>query len=344
METWAKEITAELRSLGHDVDLRALPGRPDGGAPGTGAILRFGMAQAWSILTGHADWDAIHGGDMAIWPLAWAARLRRRVPVVLTAHGTDVAFADRPGVAGQLYRLWLRAGAGLLPEARIAANSRATAVRAEAAGFGRVTVIPLAVRAGPDQTISPPEPFLLFAGRLVRRKGLSWFVREVLPRLPGPLALKVAGTPWDDGETAALADPRVEHLGALPQPELHALMARATAVVIPNLPAGPGHFEGFGLVAPEAASAGAIVLASDLDGFRDSVIDGETGILLPPADADAWTARIAEVASWDLDARTKFITRSRDAARRTFAWERVAAATAALYEPPDHPARGSGTA
>ena len=69
-------------------------------------------------------------------------------------------------------------------------------------------------------------------------------------------------------------------------------MGASLAVVLPNRDFGDAHFEGFGLVAPEAASAGGIILASDLDGFRDSVIDNLSGRLLPPNIPEAWIEEI----------------------------------------------------
>ncbi|MEM9765225.1 MAG: glycosyltransferase family 4 protein [Pseudomonadota bacterium] len=328
METWSVEVAAALQDGGHSVEIRALPGRDGGGTPGASAIIRFGLQQAFSLLLGR--WRdgppaAILGGDMALWPLAWIAGRRARCPVVLAAHGTDVAFASRRSVTGRLYRQWLRLGAHLLGEGAILANSHATAARARALGFARVDHAPLGVRVAPPFQMPPaPEPFLLFAGRLIRRKGLSWFVRDVLPDLPQNLHLKVAGPSWDESESAALAHPRVEALGARPPAELHTLMARATAVIVPNLPSTPDVFEGFGLVAPEAAAAGAIVLAASLDGLTDAVIDGQTGTLLPPGDAAAWREKIAEIAAWPPEQRAAAAARAQQTAQAHFRWSTVA--------------------
>jgi phosphatidyl-myo-inositol dimannoside synthase len=50
--------------------------------------------------------------------------------------------------------------------------------------------------------------------------------------------------------------------------------------------------EGFGLVAIESACRGALVIASALEGIKDAVIDGETGILVEPEDADRFVETI----------------------------------------------------
>ena len=130
------------------------------------------------------DCDVVHGGDLAVWPLVWAARLgSRRARAVLSAHGTDIALAHRRGPIARLYWLYLRAGIRLLPSVTVVANSRATAELCKATGFASVRVVVLATRM-PPAVDRPVEPYVFFFGRLMPRKGCAWFIRNVLPRLP----------------------------------------------------------------------------------------------------------------------------------------------------------------
>jgi glycosyltransferase involved in cell wall biosynthesis len=62
--------------------------------------------------------------------------------------------------------------------------------------------------------------------------------------------------------------------------------------VQPNIPV-PGDMEGFGLVTIEAAMRGTPVVAADLEGIKDAVVDGHTGILLAPQDGQAWVDRLS---------------------------------------------------
>jgi glycosyltransferase involved in cell wall biosynthesis len=331
METYSAELTRELAPE-TDLTVHALPGRPDGGAPGAAGILSYTARAAWRILTGRRH-QVIHGADMAIWPLVLLARLRSpRASVILSAHGTDVSFAERSGIAPGFYRNYMRLGAVLLRCAVVLANSRATAERARGLGFGNVEVIALGTRKlaadGPPEV---PGRFVLFAGRLTRRKGCAWFIREVLPLLPPDITMRVAGTVWDSDERAALMADGVTYLGALDQVRLGAQMAEALCVVAPNIPAGRGHFEGFGLIAVEAAMAGGVVIASRMDGFLDSVLDGETGFLVTPRSAPDWAARITELVGWSGEGRRNFVSRSQARARRHFTWERVARDTLVAY-------------
>src|SRR5439155_1520523 len=78
-----------------------------------------------------------------------------------------------------------------------------------------------------------------------------------------------------------------------------------------------GDMEGFGLVAAEAASRGALVLASDLEGIKDAVVAGATGILVEPEQPDGFIEAIRTLARnrdelatlarrYQLEARSRF--------------------------------------
>ena len=331
METYSTEMVDELRALGHEVDLINLPGKPNGDAPGGLGLLMFGLRTVWRLVKTRGQWDVVHGGDMAVWPLVWLAARRSGGQPFLTAHGTDVSFAFGTGVLRTTYRAYLGLGRRMMPKLTVIANSRATSDKLARLGFADAPSIPLGCRVNVAPQAEAPDT-LLFAGRLVRRKGLSWFANEVLPHLPDGLSLAVAGTKWDASETAALDDPRVWFLGPLPQQELWAHMGSALAVVIPNLHSGSHQFEGFGLIAAEAAASGGLVLASDLDGYRDSVIDGETGQLLPAEEASAWVDAITALASQTPQDRAARRARVQAAAVARYDWTRVAQDTVAVYE------------
>ncbi len=336
METYCVELVREFSA--HDavssVRTIALPGRSDGRAPGPLALAAFGLRAAFAALFMRGRFDVLHGSDMAIWPLIWLARLSRpTAKAVLSAHGTDIAYASRQGLRAALYRAYIRLGARLMSNAVIIANSNATARLLAEHGYHNAAVVTLGAHI-PEQT--PPragdKPYLLFVGRLIRRKGCRWFVENVLPMLPDHITLKVAGAVEDPSEGERLDLDRVEHLGTVTGPALARLRKDALAVVIPNIADFPVSFEGFGLTTVEAAAAGGVVLASAVDGVADAVIDGETGFLLPPGDADAWSNKIIEIADWSGDERRRFVDRSVARIGRDFSWRGVADATLRAYD------------
>ncbi|HEX4846779.1 MAG TPA: glycosyltransferase family 4 protein [Novosphingobium sp.] len=332
METWSHRLSDSLSERAA-VEVVALPGRPGGLPPTVPALLAFPLIALRRYLARDAAPDVLHIGDMALWPLGLLACLRRGSPaIVLTAHGTDVSYARRPGWRGRAYRAYQRLGARLLRRAHVTANSPATAAAAAEAGWRQVTVIPLATDLTGHVPDQPPQPHILFAGRLIPLKGCGWFIRSVLPLLPDGVTLKVAGTLLDPAEAAALDHPRVEYLGVLDQAALSAEYPRAACVVVPNIVPSNRTFEGFGLVAVEAAAAGGVTLAANCGGIPAAVIDGTTGILVESGDAAAWAEAIGAVLAWPLPRREAFLAGSLAAVESAFRWPRVAEATLAVYE------------
>ncbi len=57
----------------------------------------------------------------------------------------------------------------------------------------------------------------------------------------------------------------------------------------------PSILEGFGIVLLEAMAAGIPVVASDVDGIREVVIQGESGILIPPKNPDAIASAVIQL-------------------------------------------------
>lgn len=329
METWSHRMAEELAQL-RPVTVIALPGRSDGSPPPAWKLAAFPFTVLRRFIAMQPAPATIHLGDMALWPLGLLARLRRGAKVAISAHGTDVSYHRRGGLRGRLYGLYQRLGARLLRDATVIANSAATAAAAAELGWRDASVVPL----GTDMTAEAApthDGTILFAGRLVTRKGCGWFVREVLPLLPPSTRLKIAGTAWHEGENHVLAHRQVEHLGALPPEALADAYARAMCVIVPNIEPANGEFEGFGLVACEAAACGGIVLAARTGGLIEAVQEGETGNLLPCGDAAAWAEAIADVARWSEGERATFAARAQAGARRRYSWRRVARETAALY-------------
>lgn len=163
----------------------------------------------------------------------------------------------------------------------------------------RIDVIPnpidgAAVRAagGRSLAVALPERFILFIGRVERRKGVEELARALPRALSGypdvhaVILGRNAGASGGDvaPRLTALAEAfpgRVHLLGALPRDQALAIVARATIVVLPS------HWEAFGFVALEAQALGRPVIASSGSGFEDIVENGHSGWLVPPRDADA---------------------------------------------------------
>jgi glycosyltransferase involved in cell wall biosynthesis len=232
-------------------------------------------------------------------------------PFVLTLHGT--------GSSGLLDEL--DPPRAVAPLARAAA-SRARAVVAVssplAAAAGRlgardVEVIPngLAIPAEAGEEAQPPE--VLFAGRLLREKGVEDLVAageglNLLVAGDGPLRSRVPGA-----------------LGFVPHEALQRLYARAAVVVCPS------RSEGFGMSCAEAMAHGRAVVATRVGGLVDLVRHGETGLLVEPCDPAALRAAVNRLLA-DPELRRRLGAAAREHVAAYCSWDRVTDATVALYE------------
>jgi colanic acid/amylovoran biosynthesis glycosyltransferase len=245
------------------------------------------------------DADLLH----AHWlPAGWVAAQSGK-PYVVQVWGTDVELARRlPWLARRVLR-----GARL-----VIAASNDLAGRARALGAREVRVIPSGVEL-PEQVGSeavPPE--VLYAGRLSPEKG----VLELLEAAQG-LNLVVAG----DGP---LRDRVPFARGFVQHDELLRLYARAAVVACPS------RREGFGVACLEAMAHGRPVVATRVGGLLDLVIDGETGIVVPPRDPAALRTALERLLA-DPELRCRLGRAARERARTHFSWENVTDATLAAY-------------
>lgn len=165
--------------------------------------------------------------------------------------------------------------------------------------------------------------------RLVPRKGIDTTL-EALPAIaravPDVIYL-VAGSGPDRARLTSLAErlgvmPWVRFLGMVPDAEVPPLLHMADLFVMPAREERPD-VEGFGLVFLEANACGTAVIGSTSGGIADAVLDGETGLLVPPG-APGPLADAAIRLLNDADLRRKLGETGRARVLRDFTWERMA--------------------
>jgi glycosyltransferase involved in cell wall biosynthesis len=344
METYSLELTEELAKLPEiSLTVRKLAGRKNGRPPSALSIFCFFIATAWHLVTNRGHYDVVHFGDMVQIGLAWVNRLLSpKTRNVIALHGLDVIYGRRVGLVPLIYRAYTRLASRSRCIDCYIANSRFTAELLGEEGFAPVTVVALGVRLAADNdqveiAAIGDDRFVLFFGRIFRRKGPRWFAEYVLPLLPDDVLLYVVGTVWQQSDGEYLqGNPRVRMLGAFPvdlsRDEFESLKRTAVAIVMPNRKNPDGtDVEGFGLTALEAADGGAPLVASDLEGIRDAVIHGQTGFLEPAEDEDAWARRIIQLLAWSPDERNVFSAEANRQLLQHYSWYRVAIDTMNVY-------------
>jgi glycosyltransferase involved in cell wall biosynthesis len=130
-------------------------------------------------------------------------------------------------------------------------------------------------------------------------------------------------------EREGLADV-VELLGAVPHQEIAAILASATALVLPSVTARDGQTEGIPVALMEAMAAGVPVVSSRLSGIPELVRDGESGLLVPERDPVALAEAMERLAS-DGALRERLADAGRRAVQERFDRRRNLAALEALF-------------
>jgi glycosyltransferase involved in cell wall biosynthesis len=245
------------------------------------------------------DADLLH----AHWlPSGWVAA-RTGKPYLVQVWGTDVELARR---FPQLVRPVL-SGARL-----VIAASTALADSARALGAAEVRVIPSGVDLPLDVGVEASPPEVLYAGRLSAEKGIE----ELLEATRG-MNLVVAGDGPLRGRVSGA-------LGFVPHDELQRLYARAAIVACPS------RREGFGVACLEAMAHARPVVATPVGGLRDLVVDGETGLVVPPRDPAALRSALERLLA-DAGLRRRLGSAGRLRAQERFSWDSVTDATLAAY-------------
>lgn len=185
------------------------------------------------------------------------------------------------------------------------------------------------------------RPYVTFVGRITRQKGVPHLLaaaRNFAPEVQVVLLAGAADTPELKAETGALLRRlNTERNGVfevsemLPREQVAQVLTHAAVFVCPSI------YEPLGIVNLEAMACETAVVASDVGGIPEVVVDGETGTIVhyDAGDPEGFEAYIAAavnelIASPDLCKRYGAAGRAR--ARIDFGWDAIAAQTKALYE------------
>ena len=231
----------------------------------------------------HSHWIVPQGFTAAL------SASRRPVPHVATVHGSDVLALSGP-IVDQAKRFALRRAD------IVTANSSATrqAAMRLAPDIRDLHTIPMGATV--DRKVDPSNvsalraryrqgtgPLIVFAGRVVREKGIEELISAVdilSSRLSDVTALIVGDGQDRDTMVSLVARAGLEHRIAFVdwvRPE-----ALQDFLVAGDLFVGPSWFEAQGLVFAEAMLAGTPVIAAAVGGVGDIVRHEETGLLVPP--------------------------------------------------------------
>lgn len=270
--------------------------------------------------------DIVHANTVTVLPAAFGASLAGR-PLVWHIHEI---IDERPG--RQVLLLLIR----LLADWRVAVSDAVCAALGPAGNGRSVSVVKNTVPDRGPLPIPEGQSTVVYVGRISAWKGPEIVVEAAaLLRQRHPNARFVLAGDEFGGGAELLTKLRVlaGERGVADRVEFRpfaddvtALYREASVVVCPSVLPEP-----FGLVVLEAMTAGRAVVASDHGGPRELVVDGETGLLVPPGDASALAAALG--ALLDDPGRAAAMGRAaRERALSSFPIERAVASFEAIYE------------
>ena len=339
-----RDLAEHLIALGHEVSVLA-PADEDLPVPayvvaagravpvpynGSVARLNFGFLSAARVRRWLHDgrFDVLHIHEPVTPSLSILACWAASGPIVATFHTSNprsrAMIAAEPLMQPALEKI----------SARIAVSEYARRTLVEHFG-GDAVVIPNGVDVGFFADAEPRPEWgggtIGFVGRINEpRKGLPTLL-EALPAIIAArpdVRLLVAGKGDEEEAVKGLPDEvrsRIEFLGMVTDQEKASLLRSVDLYVAPNTGG-----ESFGIILVEAMSAGAPVLASDLDAFRQVLDGGTAGELFPVEDAGALAA--AAIRLLGDPERLAELRAAGSRHVRRFDWETVGADILSVYE------------
>jgi len=278
--------------------------------------------------------DVIH----AHWPfphalIALGACKLFRIPLVLNFHGAELLLIRK--------KKWIRPIMKfIIGQANaIFANSRFTASKISAL---RPATIEWSPYGSPLSSGKVPPPHvrkgrykILFVGRHIERKGIEYLIQAANLLDSQKFEIRIVGK---GNLTESLMDfaqkihaENVTFTGPLSPDELRKEYLESNCFVLPAIVDSKGDTEGLGVVLIEAMQYGLPVVASDVGGIPDVVVNDETGILVPEKNPEA-LARAFQKLESDPAYEAKLLKGAEQRIEECFNWEKIAQKQIEIYK------------
>jgi glycosyltransferase involved in cell wall biosynthesis len=184
-----------------------------------------------------------------------------------------------------------------------------------------------------DWNLPEDRPIILMPARLSRKKGHLVLVEALSKLKRNDICCIMVG---DDGRHTAYRTALLEFIHECeldsvvrllpPTADMAAAYSLAAVVVAPSVKA-----EGFGRVPVEGQAMGCPVIASDIGGFRETIVDGLTGLLVPPGNSARLADAIASALALNQDDRAGLAAEAWANIQAKFTRERMCASTLNVY-------------
>ncbi len=254
--------------------------------------------------------------------LASWARMICGVSYSVTTHAKDLYQGGRVNSPGLRYKLG--------PARFVVTNSDYSAADLRASLNGEVPGRIFTIHNGvdlyafPRRPDEPAQPAVLSAGRLVEKKGFTDLIKacRILRNWGVCFRCEIVGAgPLKNHLQNFVAESGLEHTvklrGQMPQHELREHYLKAMVFALPCVVAADGDRDILPNVLKEAMAVGVPVVTTRLAGIEELVAHEQSGLLVPPGDADALAAALRRLLA-DAGLRRRLATRAREVIEERF--------------------------
>ncbi len=285
-------------------------------------------------LTFGRKYDAILLGSCILGNVAWTIKKFSKIPVITVAHGLDLTWKNK------IYqKLWIKIFLKSVDKFICVGNETVRIAKEKNIPENRLVFIPNGIDTNKFLGEHSQEELeriigeklngrktILTTGRLAVHKGVDWFCENVMPKMGDNVIYIIAGDGEKKDEIRKIIErnnlkSKVKLLGYVSDNDRDILYNTADVYVKPNIKI-EGTMEGFGIVAIEAASCKIPVIASNLEGLKDAIKDGQNGFLVEPYSTEGYVKKINELLA-DENFRKNFGEKAREYVVENFTWEKI---------------------
>lgn len=293
----------------------------------------IGLCRKWKPDVIHAHWPFPHAY------IALSAAKLFKIPLVLNFHGAELLLIRKKKWVRPLLKFAIGQAQAVF------ANSSFTAGKIKALRAVDVEWSPYGTTLGSSRfeegsgasTMCTPHPItdkfkILFVGRHIERKGICYLI-EAAKHLPADkfeIRIVGVGDLTDKLKAQAAQYPHVTFTGKLSPEALENEYRTANVFTLPAIVDHKGDTEGLGVVLIEAMELGLPIVASNVGGIPDVVVDGVSGILVNEKDPEALADAFKRLAT-NPELVKQLLTGARKRIEECFTWDGIIERQIAVY-------------
>lgn len=270
--------------------------------------------------------DYVHLGDGLLAPLGLIIKKIIHKPVAVTVHGLDIMYKNI------LYQKICVNSLKYLDKVICVSKSTKQDCLEKKIPEKKLYIIPNGIDTNKISHSSlanrlwtnDQRRILLTVGRLVKRKGVKWFIENVMPKLNSNIEYWIVGQgPEKENIIKAIQNnnlqTRIKLLGFIDNKELENIYLQADLFIMPNINV-KGDREGFGIVALEAAVHGLPIIAADIDGISEAIVNGKNGYLVESGNHSEFIKKINDLLVFQsLELRKKIFNFT----QKQYSWQKI---------------------